>query len=299
MALRPGRHGFVGHRRACPEARGAQAEARAKVRAVSPSGALLPPTCTDLEAPAVRPRFQRWTGTAVGELQTLLGSPDLETRAYRRGALLREANNREVGASCRLASSANSGCGALASPVARARGGRPCLAWRRPSGLRRRHRVLGSPGSITERISGRHDTAWANGAIPVVMEAVHVEARTAHNFAGHLPACLVAPGVALRASARPCAPCHAGEPTGHGSLVSERSPWPILGDLQEERCSPSPGSASSRLPRQTLLLRIPVASVAAAVPPPRWNAPHVAAHKALRGLLPRGGVPHASPGCLP
>ncbi|MBI4950448.1 MAG: hypothetical protein HY908_00295 [Myxococcales bacterium] len=63
---------------------------------MSAAVALLPPTCADLEDPAARPYFLWWTDTTVGELRSLLTSPDVETRAYWMGALLREANTRDV-----------------------------------------------------------------------------------------------------------------------------------------------------------------------------------------------------------
>lgn len=55
-----------------------------------------PPTCADLGDPSARPYFLWWTDVTVGDLRVLLASPDLEARAYWMGALLREANTRDV-----------------------------------------------------------------------------------------------------------------------------------------------------------------------------------------------------------
>ncbi len=56
----------------------------------------LPPTSPDLLHPESRPYFLWWTEVTVGEFRGLLASPDEETRAYWMGALLREANSRDV-----------------------------------------------------------------------------------------------------------------------------------------------------------------------------------------------------------
>ncbi len=57
---------------------------------------LLPPTSAELENDSARPYFLWWTDTTVGELHQLLASPDMELRTYFLGALLREANTRDV-----------------------------------------------------------------------------------------------------------------------------------------------------------------------------------------------------------
>jgi hypothetical protein len=63
---------------------------------VSTRAPALPPTSSDLEDPSHRPYFLWWTEVTVGELHRLLAAEDLETRAYWMGALLREANTRDV-----------------------------------------------------------------------------------------------------------------------------------------------------------------------------------------------------------
>ena len=60
------------------------------------STAALPPTSPNLLQPATRPYFLWWTDVTVGDLRELLASEDLEVRAYWMGALLREANTRDV-----------------------------------------------------------------------------------------------------------------------------------------------------------------------------------------------------------
>lgn len=57
---------------------------------------LLPPTGHALLTSETRPYFLWWTDTTVAEFIRLLQSPDLEERAYWMGALLREANTRDV-----------------------------------------------------------------------------------------------------------------------------------------------------------------------------------------------------------
>lgn len=57
---------------------------------------MLPPTSADLAQDATRPYFLWWTDVTVGRLRELLRSPDVEERAYWLGALLREANSRDV-----------------------------------------------------------------------------------------------------------------------------------------------------------------------------------------------------------
>lgn len=64
----------------------------------APQGRALrfPPTSNDLYDEATRPYFLWWTRATVGELKEHLASPDPEERAYWMGALLREANSRDV-----------------------------------------------------------------------------------------------------------------------------------------------------------------------------------------------------------
>jgi hypothetical protein len=57
---------------------------------------LLPPTSPALLEPQTRPYFLWWTETTVGELREHLTNSDLDRRAYWMGALLREANTRDV-----------------------------------------------------------------------------------------------------------------------------------------------------------------------------------------------------------
>ncbi len=61
-----------------------------------PRPSALPPTSEELAEPGTRPYFLWWTDVTVCELRRLLASEDLETRAYWMGALLREANTRDV-----------------------------------------------------------------------------------------------------------------------------------------------------------------------------------------------------------
>ena len=56
----------------------------------------LPPTTRDLECDDTRPYFLWWTPITVGELRMRLRSADEEERAYWMGALMREANTRDV-----------------------------------------------------------------------------------------------------------------------------------------------------------------------------------------------------------
>lgn len=57
---------------------------------------MLPPTTEALRDDSHRPYFLWWTHATVGDLRRHLASPDLEARAYWMGALLREANSRDV-----------------------------------------------------------------------------------------------------------------------------------------------------------------------------------------------------------
>lgn len=56
----------------------------------------LPPTTADVHDPDARPYFLWWTDVTVAQLRILLRSADREERAYWLGALLREANTRDV-----------------------------------------------------------------------------------------------------------------------------------------------------------------------------------------------------------
>ena len=57
---------------------------------------LLPPTSSDLVLDETRPYFLWWTDATVGDLRRHLASADADERAYWLGALLREANTRDV-----------------------------------------------------------------------------------------------------------------------------------------------------------------------------------------------------------
>lgn len=56
----------------------------------------LPPTSEDLRDPRTRPYFLWWTDATVGDLRRCLVSEDRDVRAYWMGAMLREANTRDV-----------------------------------------------------------------------------------------------------------------------------------------------------------------------------------------------------------
>lgn len=56
----------------------------------------LPPTTETLLDDDARPYFLWWTDVTVAGFKKLLQSPDVEERAYWTGALLREANTRDV-----------------------------------------------------------------------------------------------------------------------------------------------------------------------------------------------------------
>jgi hypothetical protein len=56
----------------------------------------LPPTSSDLLRPDARPYFLWWLDCSVAELRRALDDADPERRAYFLGALLREANTRDV-----------------------------------------------------------------------------------------------------------------------------------------------------------------------------------------------------------
>jgi hypothetical protein len=57
---------------------------------------ILPPTSPALRDPASRPYFLWWTDATVGDFRRHLRDPDPERKAYWMGALLREANTRDV-----------------------------------------------------------------------------------------------------------------------------------------------------------------------------------------------------------
>jgi len=56
----------------------------------------LPPTSASLLDDGARPYFLWWTDTTVGQLKGHLQSADVEERDYWLGAVLREANTRDV-----------------------------------------------------------------------------------------------------------------------------------------------------------------------------------------------------------
>jgi hypothetical protein len=57
---------------------------------------VLPPTSSTLHDPASRPYFLWWTNATVADFRRHLQDPDPGCRAYWMGALLREANSRDV-----------------------------------------------------------------------------------------------------------------------------------------------------------------------------------------------------------
>ena len=56
----------------------------------------LPPTRSDLLEPTIRPYFLWWVDCTVAQLRRHLDDPDPERRGYWLGALLREANSRDI-----------------------------------------------------------------------------------------------------------------------------------------------------------------------------------------------------------
>jgi hypothetical protein len=60
------------------------------------SGHTLPPTSPALLDPSTRPYFLWWTNATVAELRVHLADADPGRRAYWLGAMLREANTRDV-----------------------------------------------------------------------------------------------------------------------------------------------------------------------------------------------------------
>lgn len=59
-------------------------------------GMTFPPTTPALHDPTHRPYFLWWTNATVADLRAHLVSDDPDERAYWLGALLREANSRDV-----------------------------------------------------------------------------------------------------------------------------------------------------------------------------------------------------------
>lgn len=57
---------------------------------------VLPPTSPDLNRNDVKPYFLWWCDASTGDLRAHLADDDPQTRAYWLGALLREANTRDV-----------------------------------------------------------------------------------------------------------------------------------------------------------------------------------------------------------
>ena len=57
---------------------------------------LLPPTQSALRDDSARPYFLWWSDATVGDLRARLDDPDADVRNYWLGALLREANTRDV-----------------------------------------------------------------------------------------------------------------------------------------------------------------------------------------------------------
>jgi hypothetical protein len=57
---------------------------------------MLPSTSANLKVPQAKPYFLWWTDLTVAQFCEKLASHDLEERAYWMGALLREANTRDV-----------------------------------------------------------------------------------------------------------------------------------------------------------------------------------------------------------
>jgi hypothetical protein len=66
------------------------------MRAMATSALRFPPTSPDLLDPDARPYFIWWAEVTVRQLHVLARSDDLLERAYWLGALMREANTRDV-----------------------------------------------------------------------------------------------------------------------------------------------------------------------------------------------------------
>lgn len=77
---------------------GARYHLRAMSAAFDSSGPFpaLPPTSADLVLDSTRPYFLWWTDATVADLRAHLADPNPAVRAYWMGALLREANTRDV-----------------------------------------------------------------------------------------------------------------------------------------------------------------------------------------------------------
>lgn len=63
---------------------------------MSENAPVLPPTSPDLLVDSTRPYFLWWTDATVGDLKRHLASGEAAERAYWLGALLREANSRDI-----------------------------------------------------------------------------------------------------------------------------------------------------------------------------------------------------------
>jgi hypothetical protein len=57
---------------------------------------MLPPTQSSLSDDGARPYFLWWNDATAGDLRARLDDPDPDVRSYWLGALLREANTRDV-----------------------------------------------------------------------------------------------------------------------------------------------------------------------------------------------------------
>jgi len=66
------------------------------LRVVGTARTMLPPTSDELLVPGARPYFLWWTEATVADFRRHLASVDPEERAYWMGAMLREANSRDV-----------------------------------------------------------------------------------------------------------------------------------------------------------------------------------------------------------
>jgi hypothetical protein len=63
---------------------------------MTPTALRFPPTSTDLLDPDARPYFIWWADVTVGQLHAFVRSDELQERAYWLGAIMREANTRDV-----------------------------------------------------------------------------------------------------------------------------------------------------------------------------------------------------------
>ena len=57
---------------------------------------ILPPTQSDLTSPSAKPYFLWWADCTVEQFRNHISDPDPSVKAYWLGALLREANSRDV-----------------------------------------------------------------------------------------------------------------------------------------------------------------------------------------------------------